>query len=68
MFLFFSTPLFHIRAHDPNISGPLRTEIATILIPLNIITRTDQEGERKEVAIKERGSERLRGVKDKLYM
>lgn len=50
----FSAPLFHIRAHDPNISGPLRTEIATILIPLNIITRKDQEGERKEGAIKER--------------
>jgi len=36
--------LFHIGAHDPNISGPLRAEIATTLIPLNIITRTDQVG------------------------
>lgn len=37
-----------MRAHDPNISGPLRTEIATILIPLNIITRTDKEEKRAE--------------------
>lgn len=58
MFLFFSAPLFHIRAHDPNISGPLRTEIATILIPLNIITTTDRKGKRKEGATKERKTDK----------
>lgn len=58
VFLFFSAPLFHIRAHDPNIIGPLRTVIATILIPLNIITRTDREGEKKAGAIKERDTDK----------